>query len=120
VLLVEDDVDVRESIRAILEDEGFAVALAANGRDALTYLRCSDPPHVVVLDLMMPIMDGYQFLSERARDGRLATVPVVVLSADPGRDCAAPLGVVAILAKPIDTKRLVMMTRAVARSTEGV
>jgi CheY-like chemotaxis protein len=78
VLVVDDDPDIRELLFTALEDEGFDVVPAANGREALAIIR-TFRPDVIVLDLMMPVMDGWQFASElRARD---EDIPLVLLSA---------------------------------------
>ena len=82
VLLVEDDHDVRETIAEILQDEGYAVVTAPEGGQALETLRRGMRPSVIVLDLMMAGMDGFQFRAEQRRDPELAAIPVIVLSAD--------------------------------------
>lgn len=81
ILIVDDDADIRESLADVLELEGFSVVCAANGREALDYLARSEPPCMILLDLMMPIMDGWQFLVEQRRDPSIARIPVVVISA---------------------------------------
>ena len=81
VLVVEDDDDLRDLLTSLLEHEGFEVASARNGLDALEYLRTHAPPCIIVLDLMMPVMSGPEFRAEQLRDGDLADIPVVVLSA---------------------------------------
>src|SRR5262245_56142664 len=82
VLIVEDDADLREMMAQILTMEGFDSATATNGREALEYLsHSSDIPQLILLDLMMPVMDGWEFQRQRRRDPVLADVPVVVLSA---------------------------------------
>jgi CheY-like chemotaxis protein len=81
VLVVEDDRDVRESLVAVLEDAGYPVISAADGRAALDLLRAGPRPSVILLDLMMPVMDGFEFRAEQVRDPSLADVPVVVFTA---------------------------------------
>jgi len=81
ILVVDDDFALRESICAALAEEGFHVAEAGNGREALDYLRQQRRPCVVLLDLMMPIMNGWEFRAEQRRDPSIASIPVVVLSA---------------------------------------
>ena len=108
VLVVEDDEGLRESIAHLLRDEGFEVETAGNGREALELLRrTSVLPSVVLLDLMMPVMDGWTFRTEQLADPRLAAIPVVVLSAthDLSR-CAGDLHVEAVLPKPLNPSRL--------------
>ena len=79
-MIVEDDHLIREAIAEALGEEGFEVVEAANGREALEALH-REPASLVLLDLMMPIMDGWQFREEQLRDPELSDIPVVVLSA---------------------------------------
>jgi CheY-like chemotaxis protein len=117
VLVVEDDSDTRELITEVLRDDGYRVVGAANGRIALDVLeRGPSPPSMILLDLMMPIMNGWEFLDVRAASKRLAAVPVLVLSADPARKLAARHGVIAIIGKPFDLSHLLRHVRAVARA----
>lgn len=83
VLVVDDDADIRETVSLILEDEGWEVSSAADGAAALTLLRSGAPkPNVILLDLMMPVMNGWQFREEQLKDPQLAQIPLVVLSAN--------------------------------------
>lgn len=82
ILLVDDDSDLREATANILEDSGYRVATAVNGLACLEWLRDAEhPPSLILLDLMMPVMDGWQFRVEQLKDRALAAIPVVVLSA---------------------------------------
>lgn len=103
VLVVEDDVDIRAVIRIALEAEGYTVATVGNGREALEYLRGVGIPRLILLDLMMPVMDGWQFRAVQQADPAWAGIPVVVVSAD-GRASqkADALGAAGGLGKPID------------------
>jgi CheY-like chemotaxis protein len=112
VLLVDDDEDIREALRAILEDEGFDVHVAINGKDALDSLRSGLRPNVILLDLMMPVMSGWQFRSAQRADPVLALIPVVVLSAV--HDQPDDLAVHASLRKPIDIERLLEVVERAA------
>ena len=103
ILVVDDDPAAREALCALLEGEGYGVVIVANGQEALTALRCGEEIGLIVMDLMMPVMDGLTFLSERARDPALGAVPVVVISALGFR---GDLDVVAYLEKPIDPDEL--------------
>lgn len=81
LLVVDDDADLRELLRELLELQGYAVTTANNGQDALTLLRQPLRPAMILLDLMMPIMDGNHFLLEQGKDPHLATIPVVTMTA---------------------------------------
>lgn len=85
VLLAEDDEDLRDAMVDVLKNAGYTVEAVSNGRAALEWLEDnSPPPKLILLDLMMPVMDGWQFLDERERIPKIAAVPVVVLSANAG------------------------------------
>ena len=110
VLIVEDDADLREMMAQLLSLEGYRAETAPNGRDALRYLERGDRPDVILLDLMMPVMDGWEFRRRQVEDPTIAGVPVVVLSAvDPSR--AGDLGGIAFLKKPLDFDRLLELVR---------
>jgi CheY-like chemotaxis protein len=79
ILVVEDDTDLRDCVREELEDAGFHVSTAGNGREGLELLDRGHRPCLILLDLMMPVMTGYEFLAELR--GRDADIPVVVMSA---------------------------------------
>jgi CheY-like chemotaxis protein len=82
VLVVDDDVHIRYALVDALEDEGYRAICASNGAEALQVLReMPQPPSVILLDLMMPVMDGWQFRAQQQRDPRLSKIPVVVVSA---------------------------------------
>jgi CheY-like chemotaxis protein len=102
VLIVEDERDLLDSLRDFFEDEGYSVLTAENGAEALALLASSDPPSVVVLDLMMPIVDGNEVFAQMRREPRLAAVPVIVSTSDPSR---APSGVTT-LKKPVNLSTL--------------
>ena len=84
VLVVEDDADILRAVVQVLEDEGIAVQAAENGRTALAALRApgASRPCLILLDLMMPVMDGWAFRAEQLRDPALSDIPVIVLTAD--------------------------------------
>jgi CheY-like chemotaxis protein len=83
VLLVEDDLDIRDVLQDVLESDGYDVIPAANGKQALDFLTLNDPPgaDVVILDLMMPMISGWDVLRRMAEDPRLQSIPVIVVSA---------------------------------------
>src|SRR5216684_2351169 len=86
VLIVEDDDDLRDMMAQLLTIEGFRAVAVANGREALEHLQSAEKPDVILLDLMMPVMDGWEFRRRQKADPDLAQVPVIVLSAmDPSR-----------------------------------
>jgi CheY-like chemotaxis protein len=113
VLIVDDDPDLRDITRFVLEGEGFEVVTAEDGSEALQRLRAGQLPAVVLLDLMMPVMNGYQFLEEVAKVPALREIPIVVLTA-----AAAPEvpGAVEIVRKPIELGSLI---EVVERYTHG-
>ena len=114
VLIVEDDEDLREMMAQLLTLEGFQTAAVANGREALDYLYGSARPDVILLDLMMPVMDGWEFRRRQQADPILAPVPVIVLSAlDQAR--AANLDATAFLKKPLDFDHLLTLVRSHCR-----
>ncbi len=116
VLVVEDDLEIRESLLEALTDNGFDALGAINGRDALAKLRDMDPrPTVIVLDLMMPVMDGRSFREEQLRNPALAEIPVIVISAY--RDVpynVHDLNAASYLKKPLKVKQLIDQIRSVS------
>ncbi|MGZ3416365.1 MAG: response regulator [Polyangiales bacterium] len=113
LLLIEDDRDVLEAMVGILEALGYQVDTATDGARALTVLRTANKPHVILLDLMMPNMDGYRFRATMREDPELARIPVIVITADRRVD-EASLGVVC-LKKPFDPEDLVAAIKRVQR-----
>jgi CheY-like chemotaxis protein len=105
VLIVEDDPDTREMLGKFLELEGFQVETAANGQLALEKLQSGVPASVIVLDLMMPVMDGWQFRKRQTADEQLSKIPTIVVSAA-GKDRMTQVPADAYLAKPIDMDEL--------------
>ena len=114
VLIVEDDPDVREAMAMLLGLKGYEVREASDGQSALATMH-EQPPAAVILDLTMPIMDGWTVRKHMKADPQLANVPVIVVSgvADVGpelRECA-------VLRKPVDSERLLTeLRRCVAES----
>ena len=112
VLIVEDDADLREMMAQLLTLEGYHIDTAANGREALEYLNEAPRPDVILLDLMMPIMDGWEFRRRQQNDPALADVPVIVLTAlDQAQARANDLNGVDFLKKPLDFDRLLELVR---------
>jgi two-component system, chemotaxis family, chemotaxis protein CheY len=108
VLLVEDDADMRNDLATILEYEGYRVRTASDGTEALDQLRNGLEPSLIVLDLMMPQMNGWQFREEQRKSPELLRIPLVLLSGNSDvRRHAEDLGAVDYLAKPIDLGKLI-------------
>jgi CheY-like chemotaxis protein len=111
VFVVDDEEDIREIMSTVLELEGFSVKTAQNGRDAVAKLKELPAPALILLDLMMPEMDGFGFL-EQVRQGALphcAAVPVVVVTAFSQKE--VPTGAVQLLTKPVPLEHLVRLVR---------
>lgn len=108
LVIVEDEEDISATLREVFEDEGYTVYVAADGRRALTLLRSlADKPCLILLDLVMPEMDGNQLHEELQRDAALRDIPVVITTSDPSR---APSGVM-IMRKPIRLALLIDTVR---------
>jgi two-component system, chemotaxis family, chemotaxis protein CheY len=109
VLLIDDDDDVRDTLRDFLEDQGYVVAGAANGREALGLLSTlPERPCFVLLDLMMPVMDGWEFLRVVSSDADLAQLPVVISTSSPER--APPDH--RVIPKPVNLREFLATVRA--------
>jgi CheY-like chemotaxis protein len=115
LLLVEDDASIRSALGDMLEDEGFTVTTAVNGREALDVLHHGPPPEVIVLDLMMPVMDGWDFRAEQLKDPAIRETPVIVLTATgfSRRTIREQFGGVECLPKPLPTDDLLDTLRRV-------
>jgi len=109
VLIIEDHDELRELLADVLIDEGFAVTVARDGVDGIAKLAVADRlPHVIILDLQMPIMNGTKFLNCLAKDQKLKAIPVVLVTALPD---PPELDVIATLAKPVDVEVLLSTLR---------
>jgi CheY-like chemotaxis protein len=107
VLVVDDEPDMREALSDALSRNGWEVEAARDGADALRKLRSGPRPSVILLDIMMPVMDGWQFRSVQRGDPDLWDIPVVVLSANElMRGAAIDMGIDGFLKKPVKTERL--------------
>jgi len=107
VLVVEDDDDIRNAMIDILESEGYHAESATNGKEALELLRKIQKPCLVLLDMMMPIMNGREFLDKIMEDSFLAPIPVLVVSAI--ADKTDTEGAVGFLKKPVDIDMVMKM-----------
>ena len=111
VMVIEDDHDIRVSVRALLEDEGYKVLTVTNGLSALSTLeRAAELPSLILLDLMLPVMDGWHFAERMRLNPRLANIPVVIMSAY--EDPPPPEGVLGFLKKPVDDEALLRVVSA--------
>jgi CheY-like chemotaxis protein len=110
ILIVDDDADFSAVLRDILQDEGCTVLEAADGREALGILQGGPLPHLILFDLRMPVMNGWQFHDELQREPALAAIPLAVLSAV---SCARPSGDMHVLHKPIDLQNLLGLLQAI-------
>jgi CheY-like chemotaxis protein len=117
ILVVDDDRNIRETLADVLRYAGYRVELAENGERALEIIRRGPLPAVVLLDLMMPVMSGWEFLELAEQDETLRTLPVVVVSALPAplAPCGAEGGVKDCLHKPVDIDRLLTIVDQLSR-----
>jgi CheY-like chemotaxis protein len=109
VLLVEDDDIVRGAMQMVLEWEGYRVDCARNGQEALEKLHHSEPPSLIVLDLMMPVLDGWQFREAQKADPQLASIPVVIVS---GIDARYAPEAAIYVRKPFQVEELLQAVRS--------
>ncbi|HWO23697.1 MAG TPA: response regulator [Kofleriaceae bacterium] len=112
VLVVDDEPDLLDVMRFVLESEGFGVETARNGKEALERLGAGWSPGLVLLDLMMPVMNGWTFLDEVSKNPVLKGIPVVVLTAS--RAEGVP-GAAVVLHKPVDLGLLIQTVERLAR-----
>src|SRR4051794_31231829 len=121
ILLVEDDAATREGLTIFLEGAGYGVAGAANGRQALDYLRQAEPPFLILLDLTMPVMNGWQFRQEQQQHPALALIPVVLVSGESDLPrIAVSLGVAGYVPKPVEFTELVATIGVLDRNGRNV
>lgn len=111
ILVVDDDAALRNTLVEVLEEEGYRATAACNGMEALEVLRTLPaPPTLILLDMMMPVMDGWAFRAEQKKDPLLSEIPVVIFSAQ-GRvkEMASQVSASAYLKKPLLLKELLEM-----------
>jgi CheY-like chemotaxis protein len=113
ILLVDDDLGILDTFKLILEMEGYRVATAENGYEAMKYLQAHPSPRLILLDLMMPEMDGLEFLNLQRKNPELSKIPVVVMSAHANlkRNIGSNPGL-HHLSKPIELDQLLSTVRA--------
>lgn len=112
VVVVEDDPDIREAICEMLEFEGYPVVAFENGKEALERLHESPNPGLIILDLMMPVMNGVQFLRARQSDEVLAEIPCFVVSAVGRPKEVIGAGAQGFLRKPVDAGDILAVVKA--------
>jgi CheY-like chemotaxis protein len=108
ILIVDDRATSRELLRTVLEKQGYAVTEAADGKEALQKVR-AESPHLVLLDLQMPVLDGYEVLRELRQDPRFTALPIIAITASAmqgDRERALAAGFTAYLAKPVTLSHL--------------
>jgi CheY-like chemotaxis protein len=114
ILIVDDDPAIRESLTEVLRDEGYDVIEGANGADALALLERGPLPAAIILDLMMPVMDGFAFRGHQVANDRFAKVPVIVFTAGVLDERARALGASAYFTKPFDLVEMLTAIESVA------
>jgi CheY-like chemotaxis protein len=120
VLVVEDDLEQRETLCAMLDFEGFGHAEASNGREALDYLNTSRAPCVILLDLEMPVMNGWDFRAKQLADESLSHIPVVVVTANAEGLGGRFPGVAGFLWKPLTFEKLAAVLDRMCSRKEGM
>lgn len=120
VMVVDDDQGIREVMEELFEDEGYLVLTASNGAEALNVLQDeAKQPGVILLDLNMPVMTGWEFRQVQKQDPKIASIPVVVFSADRSlAQATTQLDAAAYLAKPLDITALLDTVATYAQSGE--
>ena len=107
VLIVDDDPDIRDAVGECLRYEGYDVHSAADGQDALDRLEYGLRPDVILLDLMMPVLNGFDVLEALNSRPEWKSIPVVIVSANRGYEAEDLSGAVSILRKPVNVDRLI-------------
>jgi CheY-like chemotaxis protein len=110
ILVVEDDEGIRETLQLALELEGYAVTTACNGKEGLAALPLMRMPCLILLDLMMPVMNGWAFAEALRDDQMLAPIPVVIVTAFPDK-AAGITQARGVLKKPVELEGLLQMVR---------
>ena len=121
LLIVEDNEITREGMAAVLRRAGYHVSLAADGAQALAHLADDPLPDLILLDMLMPSLDGWRFLEERRHDRDLRAIPVIIVTAlgVASADWAASLGAVGFVTKPVETEDLLAVVRHCLPANSG-
>ena len=120
VLVVDDDDELRTTLRELLDDAGFVTVAARDGLEALEILAdLPAPPAFILLDLRMPVMDGWAFCDVCGRNRTLRQIPIVAISADEITDASRPAGVDAFVAKPLDLEKIARLALRISNRNEA-
>ena len=108
ILIVEDDRDILDVLKDLLESEGYRVSTSENGKEAISFLNSATPlPDLILVDLMMPIMNGFQFREAQQNDERLKSIPVILMSADGHVESKKEkIGMQLFMKKPLDLEQV--------------
>ena len=107
VLVIDDDYDIRDLVVFYLNSKGYEAVGASNGKDAIAHLQTEIKPALIILDLMMPVMDAWEFREAQQSDPAIGEIPVVLISAtDEVSDHVIPLAAAGFIRKPIDFNHL--------------
>lgn len=110
ILIVEDEEDIRETLRDFFEGEGCKVSTAGHGEEALQTLASEEQPHLILLDLMMPVMNGEEFVAKKNEDASFSKIPVLIMSADHQTEQRAQaMKIKHFIRKPLSLNRLISM-----------
>jgi CheY-like chemotaxis protein len=107
IVIIDDDEDMRSTLADLFSEEGYEVRCFTNGAEALSYLRRDADASLILLDLEMPVMDGWTFRREQERDRRLERIPVIAMSASADLGPPYPPRAAAVFSKPMDVDQLV-------------
>jgi CheY-like chemotaxis protein len=110
IMVIDDDAAVRSALTDLLEEQGYRVVAIGDGKEGLRHLSQHDLPRLILLDLMMPAADGWQFHAEQLMNPTLASIPVIIITAAPGAAATRALGL-EVVGKPFDTRRLLSLIR---------
>jgi CheY-like chemotaxis protein len=119
VLVVEDRKTIRDGIVQALDKEGFVGIPAANGQEALDYLNAGGGAAVIVLDLMMPVMDGWTFRRAQRQQPQIASIPTIILSSLDGRPVDGSMPAAAVFQKPVEIRTLIATIRTLCADRDG-
>jgi len=108
IAVIEDDIPALDALTELLETNGYQVRQAHNGQEALEAIKSSEPPALILLDLSMPVMDGWEFMRRQRLEPSIAHIPVVVITA---LVSAVPAGAKALISKPINVNRLMRLVQ---------